>query len=301
MIQPMKHPVTALAFLALVAAACDTTKHPHLSASGSPHARMLAAEPRLADTGAPASDGKTFSVISYNVHFPLASCATGRRCSADESTLDVIAAADADLLMLQETTPAWEQVLRPLLADRFEHVVFHDPPTSIAGGLALFSKFPIEKNELMASPLGWFPANRLVVRAPHGPMELLNVHLRPQISEDGSWLKGHFTTGPLRQRELTRYTASLDPALPTIVAGDFNEDETGEAFRDLVRLGFASALELIDPKATTWRYDFAGVPLTLRIDHVAFEKAGFEVVSAEVLGGGKSDHSPVKVVLRRRA
>src|SRR5207253_6562671 len=110
--------------------------------------------------------------------------------------------------------------LRPLLASRFAHVVFHDPPTSIAGGLALFSKYPIEENELMSSPLGWFPANRLVVRAPQGLLELLNVHLRPQISEGGSWLEGHFTTGPLRQRELTKYMASCRSPLPTIVAGD---------------------------------------------------------------------------------
>jgi len=49
------------------------------------------------------------------------------------------------------------------------------------------------------------------------------------MSDDGSWVKGYFTTRPDREREAVAYVAKLDPALPTIVAGDFNEEDDGLA------------------------------------------------------------------------
>jgi len=243
------------------------------------------------------ADGPTFTVVTYNVNFGLASCA-GDQCSADAETLRLIDSIDADVLLLQETTPAWERVLRPRLTARFPHATFHDPTTYTAGGNGTFSKLPIEADESLPSPLGWFPANRLVVRAASGPIEILNVHLRPQISENGSWVAGHFTTGSLRKREIDAYTPAFGKGLPTIVAGDFNEDVDGDAMDVLEDLGFDSGFEAIGPKKKTWHYTAYSIPLAMTLDHVAFEEKHFEAVSVEVLPGGRSDHQPVRVVLR---
>jgi endonuclease/exonuclease/phosphatase family metal-dependent hydrolase len=84
-----------------------------------------------------------------------------------------------------------------------------------------------------------------------------------------------------------------------VVAGDFNEDVHNEGLRGLLDLGFTSALAEHEPDARTWRWE--GVPLQLRLDHVAFDNRAFELVSAAVVERGKSDHLPVKVVLRRKA
>ncbi|NUP12699.1 MAG: endonuclease/exonuclease/phosphatase family protein [Polyangiaceae bacterium] len=243
---------------------------------------------------------RTVTVVSYNVNFGLARCTDGVTCTADAETLSVLRSLDADVILLQETTPAWEKVLRPLLAERYPYATFHDPSTSPASGIAAFSKFAIDADELLPSPVGWFPANRLVIDTAHGPLEVLNVHLRPMVSESGSWISGYFTTDHFRRREIDAYLPKLASDLPTVIAGDFNEDTNGDAFGHLEDIGFESALAKADPQATTWRWQYASMPLSLRLDHVAYEKSAFELVSAEVVEAGSSDHMPVKVVLRRR-
>lgn len=284
-----------LVALGLALGACESPRHPDPpKAHASPESSANGLVPAAAEP-----QGETIRVVSYNVLFALSGCPTQTAtCAADPDTLELIDRLDADVLMLQETNPAWEGVLQRRLGKKFEHSAFHDPTTSIASGLGTFSRFPIEKNELYPSPVGWFPANRLVVRTPAGPLELLNVHLRPAVSERGSWIAGFFTTGPLREKEMKAYAPRLEPDLPTIVAGDFNERDGGHALDILDSLGFGAALSEKAPDATTWRY---GNALELRIDHVAYEKSAFEVVSAEVIDGGNSDHKPVRVVLKRRA
>lgn len=252
----------------------------------------------LGTSSAPAH-GPELTVVSYNVNYGLASCAGGG-CSADAETLRLIDSIDADVLLLQETTQAWEKVLRARLAKRFPHATCHDPTTYIAGGNCTFSKLPIEEDEALPSPIGWFPANRLVVKSEAGPIELLNVHMRPQISEGGSWIAGHFSTGGLRKREIDSYTPSFKKGLPTIVAGDFNEDVGGDALDVLDDLGFTTGFEEIGPKKKTWHYTAYSIPLAMTLDHVAFEREHFEAVAVEVLPGGRSDHQPVKVTLRMK-
>jgi hypothetical protein len=52
---------------------------------------------------------------------------------------------------------------------------------------------------------------------------MLNVHLRPQVTDDGSFVRGHLVTGPNRRREITRHLRALTPGIPAVIAGDFNE------------------------------------------------------------------------------
>ncbi len=296
--------LSLLVTLLLPCAACDRTTT-RSSVGHEPRSWLSSACCDLEASRAPS--GPTLSVISYNVNFGLASCGgdpmgtpAAGPCRADPDTVELLEALDADVLMLQETTPAWEAVLRPRLAARYPHATFHGPGHYTAGGNATLSKLPILKDESLPSPLRWFPANRLVVAASFGELELLNVHLRPAISERGSWVEGYFSTGHLRKREIDSYLPSLDPKLPTIVAGDFNEDTNGAALETLAKLGFESALSEQDRSAKTWHWTAYGLPLALTLDHVAYETSAFVVESAEVIPGGRSDHQPVRVVLRKR-
>ena len=60
------------------------------------------------------------------------------------------------------------------------------------------------------------------------------------------------TTPPLRRREIETYWRKLARDLPTIVAGDFNEDPTGRVLSFLARQGL-SRVETKGP--STWHYE----------------------------------------------
>lgn len=237
---------------------------------------------------------KRLTVVTFNVNYGLASGGT-----VDKPTLDAIAALDADIVFFQETNAEWERAIRGALGARLPHAKFHDPTSYVAGGAGIMSRFPFREEETIPSPLGWFPAQRAVVDSPDGPLQLLNLHLRPAISERGSWVEGWFTTGPLRERELAAYAPHLAPDVPTLIAGDFNEEDGGATIRTIRDNGFYNALPQTSPSATTWRWNVSGVPLAFRLDHVLYQPQSFRLVSAHVLDEGKSDHLPVRVVLER--
>ena len=118
---------------------------------------------------------------------------------------------------------------------------------------------------------------------------------RPKEGDGRTWLQGfggdsqNVAIAAARQGATTGYLTSI------------GLDWMGDAFLELSRLGFQSGLAQLEPEAKTWRWKEHGIPLALRLDHVAFEPASFELVSAEVVDGGRSDHLPVRVVLRRRS
>lgn len=217
------------------------------------------------------------------------------------SALDAIARADVDVVLLQEVTSEWKRVLCDRFAKQYPYAIYRIH-TRAAGGLAVLSKLPIQAEELFASPeRGWFPAERLVLDTAAGPLQILHVHLRPAI-DGGSWIKGFMTTPPLRRREIESYWKKLVKDMPTIVAGDFNEDPTGTAISFLTRQG----LSRVDTQGpTTWHYEVTthgrtSDLLKLDIDHVMVDSR-LSARDGTVLDEGASDHRPVIVTIEPRA
>ena len=214
------------------------------------------------------------------------------------SACDAIAKADADVVLLQEITSEWKRILEERLGQQYPYSIFRIH-TRAAGGLAVLSKLPIRNEELFASPeRGWFPAERLVLETGFGILQVLHVHLRPAI-DGGSWIKGFMTTPPLRRREIESYWKKLARDLPTVIAGDFNEDTTGSAL-GFLRKGGLSRVETHGP--TTWHYQVHSPKgtsdlLKMDIDHVMIS-SGLQASQAEVIDAGASDHRPVVVTLQ---
>jgi endonuclease/exonuclease/phosphatase (EEP) superfamily protein YafD len=213
-----------------------------------------------------------------------------------ETSLAAIERENADVVLLQEITNAWQRALDRRFARRYPHRIYRIHARS-AGGLAVLSKHRISHEEVWAPPAGtgaWFPAQRLVVHAPIGPVQVLNVHLRPAL-KDGSWIKGFFETPPLRRKEIEAHWKKIDARLPTIVAGDFNEDPFGRAVAYLRQHGLARV-----PTAgpTTWRHeaDDGSELLRLDIDHVMID-GRVAARNGRVLDAGTSDHRPVVVTI----
>ncbi|HTR52837.1 MAG TPA: endonuclease/exonuclease/phosphatase family protein [Kofleriaceae bacterium] len=227
---------------------------------------------------AAADPPKQLHVMTYNVEF---------NNPAPKISLDAIAGADADVVLLQEVSADWARWLDARFATQYPHRAYHTE-TRGAAGIAVLSKLPIETDELLQPPSGgWFVAERLVITGPFGPVQMLNVHLRP--ANDGGWVRGFFTTRAVREREAAAYVPELARDLPTLVAGDFNEPPDGRAVAYLQAHGFAIANAKGPP---TWHLD----PLVFDLDRVMIDKH-LAAGDGRVLDAGTSDHRPVIVTI----
>ncbi|MFP4600888.1 MAG: endonuclease/exonuclease/phosphatase family protein [Persicimonas sp.] len=230
----------------------------------------------------PAEDQPHLRVMTYNVNYGLA---------GDAETVEAIRQGGAGVVFLQETTPAWEQVLREQLGGDYPHMVFRH--CCGAGGLAVLSKFPLQAAEYMQAPEGgWFPGWRVLVDSPIGQLQALNVHLRPPVSDSGSVVLGYFSTGEVRRRQIEGFWRKIDPGLPTLVVGDFNEDTGGDAVEFLATRGLQSVLPEFEPAADTWRWQTSLGQLDSRLDHVTYDRR-LRALDARALQAGRSDHLPV--------
>ncbi|MEZ4219923.1 MAG: endonuclease/exonuclease/phosphatase family protein [Polyangiaceae bacterium] len=237
----------------------------------------------------PAPGQASVKILTYNVNYGLA---------GDDATLQAILEPDADVVLLQETTSAWESAVRPR-ATAYSHVQFREGPG--AGGMGVLSKYPLREQEWIEPPEGgWFPAWRMVVQSPIGDLQVLSVHLRPQLSERGSVVSGYFTTPPVREAEIAKYFQALDPSLPTLIAGDFNEGRQGLALAHLQRRGFRSRLSEFEKDADTWRWQTSVGTVESELDHVVTDDR-LDVLDVRVLSRGNSDHLPLVAIVTKAA
>lgn len=257
------------------------------SSLGSPRA----ARPGRSSLGSPepgpavADDGPRWRVLSFNINFGV-----GHAPSNPAAVVE----ADADLVLLQETTDESERVFREQLSERYPHILFRQ--CCNAGGLGVLSRHPILEEDYLEATVGWFPAWRVVIDTPLGPVQVLNVHLRPPMSDGGSWVAGYFSTRGVRRDEMEDFWALMDPKLPTVVAGDFNENAEGKAVGFLAEQGLRSALAQVKPRAKTWRWQTRMGKIRAMLDHIVYSEA-LGLHEAKVLERGTSDHFPVLAVL----
>ena len=138
----------------------------------------------------------TVSLMTYNVNFGLA---------GDRQTLDAIERPDVDVFCLQEVTRAWETSLRSRFVREYPHQAYHGDDGYTAGFPILW-KWPIESIEQLPK-VDWCP-NAPIIRSPIGPLQILNLHLRPPRHNSGSVVVGYFST-----RRRTRAQVSPMPAI----------------------------------------------------------------------------------------
>jgi endonuclease/exonuclease/phosphatase (EEP) superfamily protein YafD len=254
------------------------------------HASCAGPERRPAQTPRPGQ--AALVLMTYNLNYGLA---------GDEAALEAIAGTDADLVLLQETTPAWEASLRGRFKDRYPFAIFEH--CCLAGGLGVLSKTKVEEVDYIEpSKGGWFPGLRLSVQTRLGDLDVLNVHLRPQIGDTGAnvggLLSGQVSTPPIRRRQMDHLLAKFGTSAPAVVAGDFNESEGGSAVALLESKGFQSALPAFSDE-DTWHWNTSFGRVARRFDHIAYGP-GLDALSAKVVHAARSDHEPVVAVLVKR-
>lgn len=247
----------------------------------------LASSPRALPV--PARAPATLRVMSYNVNFGLA---------GDRDGVAAVAEASPDVVALQETNGEWEAVLVGGLA--YPHHRFGAPKGWPAGGMGVLSRFPIVAIDELPSVAGPFYAWRIVIDAPGGRVQILDVHLHPPISDGGSWVVGYWSTRERRERELAWHLAKLDATLPTIVVGDFNEEPDGRAVRYATDRGFTDAIAQFAGARRTWEWPVGRLTLRFQLDHVLYDDR-FVALAGGIVEAGRSDHKPVWADLQRVA
>lgn len=219
--------------------------------------------------------------MTYNVH---------QERSNDASTVDTIARLDADIVCLQEVNGAWMHVLKTRLATQYPAMLF--APEEEYGGLALLSKYPLEDRGVLHFGTDFHPASLAIADTPGGRVQVMQVHLRALLDGDSDPVSNLIDTSYDHKAELVSFMRSTDPALPTLVAGDFNESPKGDAVRWLEGLGYRNALPLFKPGQFTWQGRSVAALLDMAIDHIMFDRS-FEPLSSWVERSGGSDHLPV--------
>ncbi len=227
------------------------------------------------------TDDATLTIMTYNVNYGIA---------GDLDTIQAISDSGASLVLLQETTQEWEDTLRATLAHTYPHM--HFAHCCGAGGLAVLSTRPFEIKAILDPPEGgWFPAMSLRAETSLGELDILQVHLRPPLSESGNVFSGYLSTRSVRELEISHYLEQLSSP-PTLIVGDFNESH-GKAIAHLDDVGLRSVLPELEPDQHTWRWQTSLGDITQRLDHVVYDPARLTPLTAQALDAGRSDHLPV--------
>jgi len=210
-------------------------------------------------------------------------------------TTDAIRGARADIICLQETSPEWEAYLREHLAADYPYIAFRH--SGGAGGQGILSRYPLTQVAYVPSTPGWFPGWILRADTPLGPVQLLSVHLHPPLGENGSVsVSAYFSTSSIREKEIQALHSYVQPRVPTMVLGDFNEQDSGSAVQWLRAQGYTDALREFDTQTNTWHWPTSVITLRARYDHILYSP-GLHCFEAKVIPEGASDHYPVLAIM----
>jgi len=233
--------------------------------------------------------GPHLKVLTYNVNWGVPGA---------DHTLAAIRRADADIVCLQETNRQWARYFRARLGRQYPFQEYRQSVGRAGGGMAFLSKRKGQLRAYVRSKTGWFDAWVMDYPTDIGPVQILNVHLQPQVDDDGRFgLGGLLKSNAKHEKAMGKFYFQFKVgknAPPMIVVGDFNEGESGGAVKYLAKQGLTNALPEFDGRSPTWWWDFGWITWRMRLDHVMYK--GLHCYEARVIKAGGSDHYPVVAV-----
>mmetsp|Transcript_65565 Transcript_65565/g.77064 ORF Transcript_65565/g.77064 Transcript_65565/m.77064 type:complete len:313 (+) Transcript_65565:52-990(+) len=222
----------------------------------------------------------SITVATYNVHYICKSPSNQLVLNnIIQSNADIISLQEVNedwetFFTTATTSPASDgNANRTLLTELYPHVRFHNPTGNKWAGYAILSKHPID--QWVVNPetdRGWYPSGCITIRVPNQNqahplpssqgqneqtnfymIQLLVVHLRASVEWSSEpywwgghadWIGGYLSKSVKRKRlnEIQTFGESLDPVLPTIVMGDFNEDLSSSPCLEYLKSGLGMAV-----------------------------------------------------------
>lgn len=230
-------------------------------------------------------------VASYNVNWENGA----HSLKNPQLNIQAIIKTNADILVLQEATPKWIQRIKAnkILLSRYPYILFRDHEN--AGGLAILSKYPITTSYYGHPKIGWHPIWIFRVNTSEGILQMVNIHLNPQVVTEGHvgfLARAVFSSRHIRRNEAKFILAHLNKKLPTILIGDFNEGNIGTAVKFFESHGFTDAINQTDCEFYTWEWREGLFNFFDRFDRVLFNKP-ITLLKFQVLHDGESDHYPI--------
>ncbi|MEM1293861.1 MAG: endonuclease/exonuclease/phosphatase family protein [Verrucomicrobiota bacterium] len=221
---------------------------------------------KKAPIAAPEGSAKSFSVYSQNIAF---------RNENKSAVIAQIRESDADIVLLQEVTAGWIEVLKPLL-DVYQFDVTEARETNF--GMMLMSKFPIVDYGI-ADFSGWdVPSITATIDINGEKVAVIGTHPPPPVARD-LWEVRNWHLESLAQ------SARLQ-SKPLLVIGDLNATPWSAAYQKFVNE--AEWVSAIWPGKATWKplgLPFVGLPTDYQLvsEH-------FRLVEEKRLGFAGSDH-----------
>jgi vancomycin resistance protein VanJ len=200
--------------------------------------------------------------------------------------IGIIRGAGADVVALQEVTPAQAAAFEADLRDLYPYQALH--PQEGFSGQGVLSRYPILADAFWQIHLGH---QRVEIDFNGRQIALYNAHpIHPFIGGYPNFYQP--STRAAEVDELLRRAAA--ETLPVLLVGDFNLSDQESLYRQITA-HYADAY-----RQAGWGmgFTFPAGPLPLaRIDYV-FHDAAFVTLSAQVgSSGGGSDHLPLSVLL----
>ena len=228
---------------------------------------------------APPPAARTLTVLSVNVQ---------AASTSPETLIGLIRAADADLVGIQELSPAQAVALDHELADQYPHQVLHGIGIP---GEGLLSRYPIVNSDTFYLQGRALTHIRATLDVDGAPLTVITAHPPPMGGHNGG-----FGAHPAAGDEIAALVAMAATGGPAILLGDFNTGDQTALYRLLVNAGLVDAF-----RAAGWGFGLTWpaaplgglhLPPLVRIDYI-FHTPHFYPQRAWVGPAIGSDHLPV--------
>ncbi|MFF0451606.1 endonuclease/exonuclease/phosphatase family protein [Streptomyces sp. NPDC004609] len=211
--------------------------------------------------------GGELTVVSHNV---------GADNADPEGTARRLADTGAEVIAVQELSPAAQETFDRVLAPEYRH-------HTVQGGVGLWSTYGMSAAEPV-DIMPWPRALRATLATPKGPVTVYVAHLASVRVTPGSG----FTTGRRdAAARLLKEAVDGDSSARLLLVGDFNGTPDDRGLAPLLRTMVSAQAVAGDGFGFSWPAVFP----VARIDHVLAR--GLRPVSAETLPATGSDHLPV--------
>lgn len=226
-----------------------------------------------------------WQALSYNVFYEQA---------VFSEVLSVLEAADADLMCLQEVTPAFSKQFARRLAHVYPHLRFE--VRSGTWGIGIASKHRMQEVELFEQAPHRMPALRATLVRGRERLVAVCVHLFPPGAKrraDAGRVATFLENADLREQQAERLVKRFEAERrPVLLLGDFNEGDECAALRRIRNAGFERACAAPQSECgATYPAHASFWPALFQVDHVLGR--GLHFRSAAVLAQGSSDHYPI--------